>query len=129
MLAKILTVPLTFPMLKDREGLIVARETSLVRIKKVAFTKEIQYSFLDAPNEIVYGKFNMVGFYMLAAWAFKTEESEFFEIAQKDIVKVAEFVAKDKNGRFITSGDARYKVPRVNIHLDENRRAYLEHPF
>jgi len=130
MLVKIILVPLPFSLARDYEGRLVARNTDLVRIKRVYNNKKIEYSFLDKPEEIVFGSFE-AGFYLPVAWAFRSEDSDHYHISQKDLPDIVSknFIAKDRYGRFITEGEARYRVPRLQMYLDERQVAHLRYPF
>lgn len=120
--AKIILSPITPEILRKYDGLIVARETGLVRIKKVYAGQRMDYHFLDTPNELLYAHLS-AGFFAVVAWAIREEEQLHYEVMQSQMRRALDFIPKHANGKFITEVPQKYFTPLVNIYLNEHGEA------
>jgi len=122
--AKILLVPITPEVLRRYEGLIVCRESGLVRIKKVYTGQRMDYHSIDNPNEPLYGHLS-AGFYAVVAWEVRGEEQHHYEIMQSNIRRALDFIPKHASGRFVTEVPQKYFTSLINIWINEHGEASL----
>lgn len=106
-------------LIKEYEGLIMARPTGLVRITKIYLGNRLDYHFLDDPTATVSGNLR-IGFYAIVAWFpfEKDEELSYLPVAQSEIVALSQFLPKE-GYYFLTQTPYSTRGPLKSLFVNE----------
>lgn len=111
-------------LIKSYEGLIVARPTGLVRIKRVYLGNRLDYCFLEDETAIVSGNIR-VGFYAVVAWFpfEKDEELLYLPVAQSEVRFLSHYLPK-QGYSFLTQPPYSTSGKFIKLFINERYEAY-----